>query len=57
MMANVDPNIIKNKLQVIVSVIGGRKLNTKEKERDPIITKYACIALTKLSKIEGKLPQ
>lgn len=43
MMANVDPVIVKTKLQVIVSSLGTRS------RADPLIAKYACIALQKLA--------
>jgi hypothetical protein len=45
MMANVDANIVKSKLQTVVAAIG--------RQKDPFITKYACIALTKLAAKEG----
>jgi hypothetical protein len=45
MMANVDSNIVRSKLQVVVSAVG--------RQKDPVITKYACIALSKLAAKEG----
>lgn len=42
MMANVDPSIIKAKLNVVISSLG------KRSRADPLIAKYACIALQKL---------
>lgn len=43
MMANVDPQIIKMKLQTVIQSLG------KRSRVDPLIAKYACIALQKLS--------
>lgn len=51
MMANVDPVIVKTKLQVIVSSLGTRS------RADPLIAKYACIALQKLAITKASMAQ